>query len=217
MPVNATAMNRIKCDTNILNDAMINKKIRVAFSRGFTLIEVLVSVFILSIGTLSVGAMQLATKRSNFESVQRTTAVVLANEIIERMRSNSGALPTYTDNGTGRTLSGSTMSAVDCTGAAVCDAVNLALYDLYQWEQALNGVAESSGAVMTGGLSAPTACINIPAGGADGFVNVAIAWRGMTRLSDPVTDNCGGATGLYDDGATPNVYRRVLVVRTFIF
>ncbi len=179
------------------------------------MMEVLVSVFVLSIGVLGVAGLQVTAKRSNFEATQRVTAAALAQDIIERMRSNTEELATYTDEGAGRTIDGTTMSAVDCS--TDCDPDVLAEYDLYELEQAANGVAEQTAGSNVGGLSLPTTCINGPDGGA-GIYSVAIAWRGMTKLSDPDVDDCGSGSGRYDTvgGTEADVYRRVLVMQVFI-
>jgi type IV pilus assembly protein PilV len=179
------------------------------------MMEVLVSVFVLSIGVLGVGGLQVTAKRSNFEATQRATAAALAQDIIERMRSNPDELGVYTDAGVGREIDGTTMTAVDCS--ADCAPTTLAQYDLYELEQAAIGVAEQASGNNVGGLTLPTACISGPDGGA-GVYSVAIAWRGMTKLSDPTSDACGSGTGKYDavGGAEADVYRRVLVMQVFI-
>jgi type IV pilus assembly protein PilV len=183
---------------------------------GFTLLEVLIALVIVAIGLLGVANLQLTSKRVNYEALQRTTGTMLVQDILERMRSNAGQLAVFTNNGAGRTLTGVTMGAVNCSAAA-CAPATLALYDLYEWEQALIGVTEASGGVNRGGLVLPTACITIPAGAPAGSVDVAIAWRGLTDLSNPGISNCGAGSGLYDDDAgNADVYRRVLLVRTFI-
>ena len=183
--------------------------------RGTTMMEVLVSVFVLSIGILGVAGLQVTSKRSNFEATQRVTAVALAQDIVERMRSNPEELGTYTNAGAGRTINGTSMPAVDCS--TDCGPVTLAQYDLFELEQAANGVAEQSAGNNVGGLTLPTTCITGPDGG-PGVYSVAIAWRGMTNLSNPGTDACGGGSGKYDSagGAGIDVYRRILVMRVFI-
>ena len=132
----------------------------------------LVSVFVLSIGVLGVAGLQVTAKRSNFEATQRVTAVALAQGIIERMRANSDQLGTYTNAGAGRTMNGTSMSAVDCT--TDCGPVTLAQCDLYELEQAADGVAEQAGGNNVGGLALPTTCITGPDGG-PGTYSVAIA------------------------------------------
>lgn len=183
--------------------------------RGISLLEVLIAVFTLSVGVLGVAGLQLTAKRSNLEAMQRATAASLTQDIVERMRANGEELGAYTAAGAGLTLTGATMAAVDCS--ADCTPAQLALYDLYEWEQALNGITRLSGGTSTGGLTLPIACITGPDGGSGNYT-IAVAWRGMTRLSDPVTNACGAGSGRYDGtgGADPDAYRRVLVLETFI-
>lgn len=182
---------------------------------GYSLLEVLIAVIVLSIGILGITGLQLSSKRSNFAAMQRITASLLAQEIIERIRSNPDQLVDYTNNGAGITLVGNTLGAVDCS--AGCTETEIAQFDLYEWEQSLSGVAEQIGGNNTGGLPSPTACISGPVGGGSGTYSVAIAWRGMTKLSDPAIPACGRGSGRYDsDAGEADVYRRVLVVNTFI-
>jgi len=111
---------------------------------GFSLVEVLVSVVVLSIGLLGAVGMLLTALRSTNESGSFTTAVNLVRELSEKTRINKNiaarngagnryvlndwrssrdALPPL-DNGTG------------CTGvAAVCSQVQLAAWDLRSWLQ----------------------------------------------------------------------------------
>lgn len=183
--------------------------------RGVTLVEVLIAVVVLSIGLLGASSLQLASRRANFESVQRSQATALAQDMIERMRANEVSLSDYTAAGAGRTLTGTTMPAVDCTSP--CTPAQLAAYDLYEWEQALDGVSAQQGTSDVGGLVSPTGCISGPAGG-DGVYTVSIAWRGLVALSSPVSSNCGKGSGRYDspDGTQTDVFRRVLSITVYI-
>jgi type IV pilus assembly protein PilV len=55
---------------------------------GFTLVEALVALVVLSIGLLGVAALQFTSLKANHGSATRTQAVYLAYDIIDRMRSN---------------------------------------------------------------------------------------------------------------------------------
>lgn len=55
---------------------------------GFTLIEVLVALVVLSIGLLGVAGMQLVGLRGNLSAASRTQASYLADDILDRMRAN---------------------------------------------------------------------------------------------------------------------------------
>lgn len=181
--------------------------------RGFTLIEVLVSLLVISVGLLAIASLQLLSKRSNYDAAQRTTAAHLAEDLLARMRSNPVALITYMP---GALLGGSTLAApaTTCIGAgANCSAEELADFDLWQWEQELDGALETQAGIASGGIVSPQACITGPGFGGNGTYTVAIAWRGLTESTNPVTDSCGEGSGLYGGN---DEYRRVLVVSTYI-
>jgi type IV pilus assembly protein PilV len=182
--------------------------------RGFGLVEVLVAVLVLAVGLLSAASLELFSKRSNFDAAQRTAAANLAQDLLERMRSNPEGLLDYLPGGT---LGGATLGAAppnDCSDPATdCNATDVANFDLWQWEQALDGAMEQTDGVATGGLVQPTACIRGPLAGGTGTYAVAIAWRGMNETVNPDVDDCGEGSGNYGDD---DAYRRVLVIRTFI-
>ena len=56
------------------------------FVRGFTLIEVLVALFVFSIGLLGVAGLQLQSKAALREAHERSTAMRHALDVLERMR-----------------------------------------------------------------------------------------------------------------------------------
>lgn len=58
---------------------------------GFTLVEVLVTMVILSVGLLGIAALHTASLRNNLDSALRTQASVLAADIADRMRGNRSA------------------------------------------------------------------------------------------------------------------------------
>ena len=183
--------------------------------RGVSMIEVLVAMFVLAVGMLGTAGLQLSSKRSNMEAKDRTMATMMAQSFVERMRMNPRELATYTNAGAGRVVAGRSFSAVDCS--VTCTDTDVANLDLYLLEQALIGASETIGTTLVGGLSEARACIEGPDGGSATYT-VAIAWRGLTRLSDPALHSCGQGSGAYDTtgGAQADVYRRILVVDTFI-
>ncbi|MBF0186574.1 MAG: type IV pilus modification protein PilV [Magnetococcales bacterium] len=181
---------------------------------GFTLLEILIALIILVIGTFAVVKLQMTSRSSNYDSMQRGIAGILVHDITERMRANNDALESYeaTDLGSGSLGSepspGCTNSLDSCSGS------QLAAHDLWEWEQLLDGASElSAGGNSTGGLLKPTACIAGPGGGVSGTYTVAIAWRGKRALSNPTSTTCGEGSGNY--GASDE-FRRVMVLDTYI-
>lgn len=55
---------------------------------GMTLVEVLVTLVLISVGLLGVAALQLTTLKNNQESYVRSQAAMLAADMLDRMRSN---------------------------------------------------------------------------------------------------------------------------------
>jgi len=193
---------------------------------GTSLIEVLVAVAILAIGLLGIAGLQLVSKQSTFDSTQRTTATMLANFIIERIRANPSTLVTYagTDTSPAATVGGVTLAsepAPNCSVSAPCNNLELALHDIWEWEQLIDGAVEKSGTANTGGLLQPTACITTTVSAAltdrSGQYIVTIVWRGKTALTNPSTTNtCGSTSGKYDNNPGDNAFRRMLVIETFV-
>lgn len=181
---------------------------------GFSLMENLIALVVLSVGLLTIAGLQGVAKRATYDALQRTTAALLEHDIFERMRTNSTALNGYlpvADIGGG---SLGPTPAVDCRIAAnQCSPGQVASFDLWEWEQALDGAAEQRAGLQTGGLIDPTACFTGPVGGGQGVYTIAIAWRGVTELPNPPPDTCGTGSGKY--GASDG-YRRVMVMNTFI-
>lgn len=182
--------------------------------QGFSLIEVLVTTLVFSIGVLGVTGLGAFAKRATFESVQRSLAAELAYTLMEEMRSNKAAIGTYLAAGTlgGGTVGTEPTPACDGAGAN-CSAIEFAAHGLWAWEQMLDTGMETTNGNGTGGLVTPTACIAGPGGGAAGVYAVTIVWRGVTEMTDPGINACGAGGGLYGDN---NEFRRMVVVRSYI-
>ena len=71
-------------------------RLRSALSRraqsGMTLVEVLVTAVIISVGLLGVAALQLTSLKSNQESYVRSQAAMLAADLLDRMRANQAGV-----------------------------------------------------------------------------------------------------------------------------
>lgn len=169
---------------------------------------------IFTIGLLSIAGLQMVAKKSNYESLSRTTASHVAYGLLEEMRANGDGLGTYLaapDLGGGQ-YDGLPVS--DCDNAlAPCNSGQKATHDLWFWEQVLDGALEVGVEGDAGGVLTPTLCIDGPAGGGAGTYTVAVAWHGNVSMTNADIDDCGSGTGKYGDG---DAYRRVLRVATFI-
>jgi type IV pilus assembly protein PilV len=99
--------------------------------RGFTLIEVLVSLVILGIGVLGIAKLTLFSVRSNDSAYLRTQAVNLAQAGLDYMRANRLVAISGSYN---IALAAAPPAAASCMAPATCTPANLALYDLNQWK-----------------------------------------------------------------------------------
>jgi type IV pilus assembly protein PilV len=92
-------------------------------ARGFTLVESLIGLVVLSVGLLGAAAMLLDSLRTHAGALQRVVAISLAHDMAERIRANPRARPAYD---TRYAASGHAA----CDALAGCDAEQLAAADL---------------------------------------------------------------------------------------
>ncbi len=121
-------------------------------SGGFSLIEVMVAVLIISIGLLGIAKMQALSLANTGNSRLRALAAVESGSIASAMQADRGYWSTVPVVGTDLTASitGATVTASSdatltstqlCTGlTANCTVAEMAAYDLQTWATALNAV-----------------------------------------------------------------------------
>ncbi len=181
---------------------------------GFSLVELLVTIVVFSVGLLAVAGLQTVSKSANFESLQRTTASNVVYGLLEDMRTNGKGIDTYLASAD---LGGGVIAdepAPNCsTMGATCNAAQKAIHDLWFWESVLDGEMETGAEGAAGGLVQPTICIDGPAGGGAGIYTVTIVWRGGVSLTDSGLNTCGDGSGKYGAG---NAFRRIVQVPTFL-
>ena len=112
-------------------------------AKGFTMIEVLIAVLVLSIGLLGLASLQAASLKNNYSSYMRTQAVIFANDMVDRIRANPVAAASSTAY---NNVSPSSMPSSDpgCTSGA-CTPADIAKHDIYQWYTNLSNTAAGTG------------------------------------------------------------------------
>jgi type IV pilus modification protein PilV len=96
-------------------------------SRGFSLIEALVALAVLSLGLLGAAGMLLNSLRDQSLALRHTAAGALVADMADRIRANPAARELY-DTGMSRA------AAENCDEAAPCDRARLAAHDLAAFE-----------------------------------------------------------------------------------
>lgn len=100
---------------------------------GFTLVEALVTFLILAIGLLGLAGLQAKGLQFDNSAYQRTQAVLLLNDIADRMRAN---LTTARASSYTVAFGDAVSSSANCSTSA-CSTATMAKYDLTQWKIAL--------------------------------------------------------------------------------
>jgi type IV pilus assembly protein PilV len=168
-----------------------------ASQSGFTLIEVMVAVLILLFGLLGMAGVQVRATQAEFESYQRRQALMLVQDMVDRMQANRLVAGCYafTDatNGTPTLGNGSTAGTIatptSCTaGSLIQQAVADA--DLAAWNSAVFGSAEIKSGAEVGAMAGGRGCVSVDGTGA--IYTISIAWQGVSPTGAPPANlTCG--------------------------
>ncbi len=93
---------------------------------GFTLVEVLIALIVLSVGMLGIAGLYVHSMQAGRTSMFRHHAVTLAGDVGDRIRANPRAGPAYA-------LAGSNNNCVD--GGVDCTPGQMAANDIFLWDQ----------------------------------------------------------------------------------
>lgn len=134
-------------------------------NRGFTLLEVMIALFVLSVGMLGSTAMMLRGQTEATKINYSSTATQLASTMAEMMRSNITGVEAGAYNGLD-----STVADPGCISTG-CSAANIAAYDGYIWGWMLNEyLPDGSG--------------NVRGAGADSVFTITIEWTETQRTGN---------------------------------
>lgn len=140
-------------------------KHRIAFRsmNGFSLMEVLVALLVLSVGLLGLAALQAEGLRGSSTAQYRFQAIRLMGDMIDRMQANRagvavdpglGVMP-YAVTTAGAGVDRSCVE--DADAAVVCTAVQMAEHDIFVWK---NELVAQLGAGTTGEIAAVVGTAN---------------------------------------------------------
>lgn len=176
---------------------------------GAALIEVLVSILIVSFGLLALAGLQTKMNSALLESYQRAQALTLLDDMAQRIQANQTLSVDYIATSLG-TADGLT---TDCSTLST-----RALIDRCEWSNALKGAAEvKSGGDNIGAMigargcveqlqaANPTLAICQPA-----IYRVTVAWQGLNATVTPAV-TCGANQYGADDSLRKVVSARVIV------
>ena len=99
--------------------------------RGFSLVEVLIALIIMSVGMLGIAGLYVHSMQAGRTSLFRHQAVTLAGDIADRIRANPTAGVAYA------AATGTNNNCVD--GTADCTPTEMAANDIFVWKDQADG------------------------------------------------------------------------------
>ena len=188
---------------------------RFAAQQGFTLLEVLVALVILVFGLLGLIGMQAYTQVATFEAYQRGQALILVQDMADRLSTNRATAACYaitTDAAGGTPYAGTGAAVPTCTAAAGTTATRaIANADLAAWDAALKGASETLGGAQVGAALGARGCISFDA--VTNSYRVAVAWQGMAPTVAPTAGDATATCGKDLFGSEPQRREVSVIVR----
>lgn len=176
---------------------------------GFSLIEVLISMMIVAIGLLGLAGLQARAMNAEFESYQRGQAVLLANDMVERMRMSRTSYGKFKNVSSATTGGGYVGTAGADSYTVNCASTDAGDVALCEWDSLLSGTAETTGGSKVGAMIGARGCVTYDsatelAGIVDsGVFTVTVVWQGTQDTVASTSNLC--ATGLYGGEARRRV------------
>lgn len=181
------------------------------------MIEVLVSLLIITFGLLGLAGLQARATQGELESYQRAQALILLSDMADRLTSNRYAAACYaiTTNANDGTpfVGGTAASAPAACGLAVGDTDSRARanQDLTEWHELLLGSAEvGSGGSMVGAMVGARGCISVNTATPPEYT-IAVAWQGTVDTVSS-SNNCAKAGNLYGSDGKRRVVSTAVVI-----
>ncbi len=173
---------------------------------GFSLLEALITMVILAFGLLGLAGFQVKTQVLETEAYQRAQAILLVQDMANRISANRTNVTSY--------LTSAVPLGLGDTQPASCSAALPVLLgadlDKCEWSNELKGAAETKtqGSTISsvGSMTDARGCIDVVAGSNPPVYRVSVAWQGMSVLTVPSIP-CGATKYGNNDG-----YRRAFAV-----
>jgi len=108
------------------------KKINCTNSKGFSLLEAMISMVIFAVGVLGLAGMQIIALENSHESSSRNQAIILAYSMSDRMMANRQARDAY------NILDSTTFAQNNSCTTGRCNSGQIVGYDHSQWKQNLS-------------------------------------------------------------------------------
>lgn len=180
---------------------------------GFSLLEVAVTLLLLSFGLLGILALMLKGQSTANEAYDRNQALAIAQDMVENLRANQGAAPYYvtgttvaSDKPGGGGLFADIANYASCASGA-CTPKKIAENHLAIWDGVLIGVNEKYNTSKIGGIQSARGCVEwLGSSTTQPVFLVSVSWVANTDTAAPPT----GSSDCGKDAATPETRRRLV-------
>lgn len=165
------------------------------------MLEILVSILIMVVGMLGFIGLQARAQVAEVEAYQRGQALILVQDMVDRLNTNRKAAGCYTvtSQTTPITLGTGYGGTPTCTASVGTTATRaVASNDLVEWNNALLGTTETLGGNPVGTILGARGCVSYDA--ATLQYRVAVAWQGLVPTVAPTVANAAATCGLNQYG-----------------
>ncbi len=176
---------------------------------GSTMIEVLITLLIVAVGLMGLAAFQAKAQVGSIESYQRAQAIVIMNDMVSRINSNSANAASYIQANAIGTGDG---ASTDCSGITLRSA-----RDVCEWSASLKGAGEQRNSANVGAMIGARGCVEqIQAPNATtgiclpGIYMVTVVWQGLHATKAP-SQSCATGTMGSDDNFRRALSSRIVV------
>ena len=173
------------------------------------MIEILVTLIIVTIGLLGLAGLKARAHISELESYQRAQALIMVADMVERVRLNrvNAACFAITTAASGAPWYGTSSAGFSSCSGGTTAQNTIAGQGLTDWDNMLNGAGETKSGVNVGAMIGARGCVSYdstaeitnatsgaPMSGT-GIYTVSVAWQGMADTVANTIHKCG--TGNY--------------------
>ncbi|MDX1677922.1 prepilin-type N-terminal cleavage/methylation domain-containing protein [Arsukibacterium sp.] len=152
--------------------------------RGFSLVEVLITLLILKIGLLGVLAGQTLALKYVIDATQRTTAVALSAALVQELAASLNNQPAFS-------VELSAVSQIElpaCSATVLCSSTELRDYQLGRWQQLWQQNLNNN---TTLALFAPKFCLQF----ADNQLQLQASWQQRANAGSATSISCEAGAG----------------------
>ncbi|MDA7852359.1 type IV pilus modification protein PilV [Porticoccaceae bacterium] len=172
---------------------------------GFSMIEVLITLLVFSVGLLGYASLQNRAQKAQLEVYQRVYALNLVDYMVDQVRSNPLARGCYglaaVEVGTGF------YGSYTCSSYGTAETQAQVIAAVNEWSDLLKGSGEVIDGNSVGGLLNARGCIIYD--DVNETYTISVVWQGLVETIAPTSTNCGATSY---GGASSKLRRAVTYV-----